>query len=69
MSDIDLSDPAVVYELPLVKPLIEVVRLLDHYWSIDRYAHNLTYIDAERDLYDALVKVWPSVRDYIEGQS
>jgi hypothetical protein len=78
--DTALSDPAVVYELPLVKPLIDVVRLLDHYWSIDEYdaedardlAHadrNLAHVDAERDLYDALVKVRPSVRDYIGGQS
>jgi hypothetical protein len=50
-----LSDPAVVYELPLVKPLRRVVRE--------------AISGSDRSLRAAVAALPASVRDYIEGQS
>jgi hypothetical protein len=53
--EVDLSDPAVVYELPLVKPLRRVVRE--------------AISGSDRSLRAAVAALPASVRDYIEGQS
>jgi hypothetical protein len=60
-----LSDPAVVYELPLVKPLLLVLKAWDFHLQELRMdtPEDQALVTKLRDLLPA------SVRDYIEGQS
>jgi hypothetical protein len=59
-----LSDPAVVYELPLVKPLIDLLADTNRY-KVDMPLSGESWVEIHIR-WDALPA---SVRDYIEGQT